>query len=307
MRRAAASTDADLTAWICQILDDLRVDATEMSGLDRAHGGHPRETAYGAHRAPVRLLMLRLILVLATASCTLEPGTGSPDAALPVEPWDLVKTRTMAGELPIVGFDSDRAGGLWIAYALAPGDAPRADNVRIAHVDASGTKVAEHRWTDPAPRLSGLAFSGDALWLNTTDNLEGGNHVRKIDPVTGIELDRFTVESGITDLEVDAQRGELLLSSHFNRVIALDLTTHAETWRAQLGAPLYAARNAVYLPGPRLYHHMVTVILQTTGNSVRRRARELVEALIPRVHNARGGPVGLPGVVPNVVAINGFG
>lgn len=184
-----------------------------------------------------RDLMLRRILLLAMAAgCTLEPGTELVDAALPAEPWDLVRTRTLAGELPVVGFDSDRAGGLWIAYALAPGDAPRPDNVRLAHLDASGTKIAEYRWTDPAPRLSGLAFSGDALWLNTAGDERGGNHVRKLDPLTGLELDRFAVESGITDLDADVLRGELLLSSHFNRVIALDLITHAETWRAQLGA-----------------------------------------------------------------------
>jgi hypothetical protein len=174
-----------------------------------------------------------IVLALVLAGCSLDSGSDSPDAAIPVEPWDLVKTRTMAGELPVVGIDSDRAGGLWIAYALVPADAPLADNVRIVHVDASGIKLAEHRWTDPMPRFQGLAFSGDALWLNVASG--DGNHVRKLDPVTGAQLATFMVESGITDLDVDHERGELLLSSHFNRVIALDLTTRVETWRAQLG------------------------------------------------------------------------
>lgn len=191
-----------------------------------------------------RGVMVRLLagLVLGVAigpACSLyaenDSGPESTDAAIPVEPWDLVKTRTMAGELPVVGIDSDRAGGVWIAYALVPADSPLVDNVRIVHVDASGTKLADHRWTDPMPRFQGLAFSGDALWLNVAPGYEG-NHIRKLDPATGAQLATLMVEPGITDLDVDDRRGELLLSSHFNRVIAVDLTTRVETWRAQLGA-----------------------------------------------------------------------
>ena len=62
--------------------------------------------------------------------------------------------------------------------ALGPAD------VRVVHLDAAGTKVAEFKYNDEYTQVSGLAFSGDAVWLNYGATGTGNNHIRKLDPVS---------------------------------------------------------------------------------------------------------------------------
>ncbi len=178
-----------------------------------------------------------LVCVLALASgCVDERPEYVPDE--PGPPVQMLRTRTMAGELPVVGIDSDRAGGLWIAYSKATGGYYAPDDVRLVHLDAHGAKVTEFRFTDTYADILGIAFDGHAVWINVTGATDtDGPYVRAIDAVTGLEVARRAVEVGISDLEFDDARGELLLSSGFDRVIALDLTTGAEKWRAQLRSP----------------------------------------------------------------------
>jgi hypothetical protein len=180
------------------------------------------------------MLRTSLVCVVALGGCVND----GPPEYVPEEPGppsEMIRTRTMAGELPVVGIDSDRAGGLWIAYAKAMGGYYAPDDLRIVHVDAHGAKISEFKFSDTYADVLGIAFDGHAVWINVTGATgTDGPYVRAIDAVTGLEVTRHTVERGISDLEVDDARGELLLSSVYDRVVALDLATGAETWRAQL-------------------------------------------------------------------------
>lgn len=185
--------------------------------------------------------MKRLACVLALASGCVEelPPEYVPEEPAPLP--QLVRTRTMAGELPVVGIDSDRAGGLWIAYSKQTGDYYAVDDLILAHVDTHGTKVAEFKVAaETHADILGIAFDGHAIWVNHRSATVNGGvaapYVRAIDATTHLETARYEVEAGISDLEVDDARGELLLSSEYDRVIALDLATGAETWRDQLRA-----------------------------------------------------------------------
>ncbi len=174
-----------------------------------------------------------VVCVLALASGCMEEET--PDW-MPPEPDalpQLLRTRRMAGELPVVGIDSDRAGGLWIAYSLRTGDFYADADLRLVHVNAAGTKLAELRINDEHINAMGIAFDGTALWLNFANRIDDP-YVRAIDATTGAELHHWPVEGGVSDLEVDDARGELVLSSTFDRVVAIDLATGVETRRLQL-------------------------------------------------------------------------
>jgi hypothetical protein len=181
------------------------------------------------------MLRTSLVCVLALGGCVND----APPEYVPEEPGppsQMIRTRTMAGELPVVGIDSDRAGGLWIAYSKAMGGYYAPDDVRLVHVDKHGAKTAEFRFSDTYADILGIAFDGHAVWINVTGATgTDGPYVRAIDAVTGLEVARHVVESGISDLEVDDARGELLLSSVYDRVIALDLATGVET-REPLGS-----------------------------------------------------------------------
>ena len=182
------------------------------------------------------MLRTSLVCVLAMAGGCVNDLTPEYVPEEPGPPPEMLRTRTMAGELPVAGIDSDRAGGLWIAYSKAMGGYYAPDDVRIVHIDKHGAKTAEFKFSDTHSEILGIAFDGHAVWMNVT-GASGGDttpFVRAIDAVTGLEVARHTVEGGISDLEVDDARGELLLSSVYDRVIALDLATGAETWRAQL-------------------------------------------------------------------------
>lgn len=178
--------------------------------------------------------MKPLVCALALASGCVEPVSDAlPDD--PGPPIQMIRTRTMAGELPVVGIDSDRAGGLWIAYQKQVGDYYRSDVILLAHVDARGKKTAELDVSDSHADVLGIAFDGHAVWLNVRNATSAAPaHVRAIDVTTGRETIRFDVEDGISDLEVDDARGELVLSSELDRVIALDLAGGGERWRDQL-------------------------------------------------------------------------
>jgi outer membrane protein assembly factor BamB len=149
------------------------------------------------------------------------------------DPLELATTRTIATELPVVGIDSDGAGGLWIASARnATADYYAHDEVRVVHQDATGAEVARFEYNDEYTDVSGLAFSGDAVWLNYGATGTGNNHVRKLDPHTGERLGSYATGIGVVDLDV--RGSELLLSNLWNEVIALDLATGAVSWRAPI-------------------------------------------------------------------------
>lgn len=159
-------------------------------------------------------------------------GGGTAPDPTPSGSFTLRKTKAIAGELPVVGMDSDHAGGLWIAYRVQTGDYYALADVRVVHLDAAGTKVAEFKYNDEYTQVSGLAFSGDAVWLNYGATGTGNNHIRKLDPVTGARIGSFATEIGIVDLDVHGD--ELRLSNLWNQVIAIDRTTGGELWRTPI-------------------------------------------------------------------------
>jgi hypothetical protein len=197
-----------------------------------------------AHRVQRARAMLRLVAIVAIVpGCALyfgddpgEPAGGGPivDGGAPPDlegSFSLVKTRSLAGEYPIVGVDTDRAGGVWVAYQVRSGDYYAPDTTRVVHLDANGTKTKEFVYTDEYTNVSGLAFSGDAVWLNygNWDATSGNHHVRKLDPETGARIGSFGTPNGIIDLDVHGD--ELRLSYEWNQLIGLDLATGGETWR----------------------------------------------------------------------------
>lgn len=200
--------------------------------------------------AMVRLVSVAAVAVLASCpGCALyfedddgggggssgdEAGSSGPMEPRPTGSFTLVKTRAIAGELPVVGVDSDRAGGLWIAYRLQTGDYYSLADVRVVHVDAQGAKLSEFRYRDEYTQVSGIAYSGDAVWLSYNALGTGNNHVRKLDPVTGAQIGSFGTEAGIIDL--DAHDDLLLLSNLWNEVIAIDRATGGEQWRMAVTA-----------------------------------------------------------------------
>ena len=163
-----------------------------------------------------------------------DGGPGGPIDPNPSGSFTLKKTRAIAGELPVVGVDSDRNGGLWIAYRLQTGDYYSLADVRVVHVDAHGTKLAEFKYQDEYTQVSGIAYSGDAVWLSYNAVGTGNNHIRKLDPATGARIGSFGTEIGIIDIE--AHDDQLLLSNLWNEVIAIDRATGGEQWRMPVSA-----------------------------------------------------------------------
>ena len=222
---------------------------TRVPWQGREAAADTREITLGPARATcgrvLRLAYLLPLLLAAAPGCTLYfgeeeeggpaggggSGSGGGGGGLPDGTFDFVKTKSIAGEYPVVGIDTDRAGGLWIAYQIRSGDYYATDTTRVVHRDASGVKTKEFVYTDDYTNVSGLAFSGDAVWLNygNWDASSGNLHVRKLDPVTGARLGSFGLEHGIIDLDV--HEDELRLSYEWNEVISLDLTTGGENWR----------------------------------------------------------------------------
>jgi hypothetical protein len=134
-----------------------------------------------------------------------------------------------------VGVDVDGEGGLWLAFRSPTSDYYEYADVRVAHVDAAGGVIAEFHYADEFTKVSGLAFTGDAVWLNYNDGGgSGNNRIRKLDPVTGAEIGSFATEAGITD--VSARDGVLLLSNLWNQLVAIDRGRGGEVWRAHIDA-----------------------------------------------------------------------
>jgi outer membrane protein assembly factor BamB len=173
---------------------------------------------------------------IAIALCALGTGcvTAEPDVEVPNprEPYDMVKTKSIAGELPVFGVDGDGAGGLWILYF-----ATWSDEASVVHLDENGAKLAEHRWYADFPP-SGIARDGDTLWINDPGiNFESPKTVRQIDGETGDTLRTVTLDEHQV-VDIDVFDDELRLGTFDGRVIALDRASGVETWRGTLiGAP----------------------------------------------------------------------
>jgi outer membrane protein assembly factor BamB len=204
---------------------------------------------------------MRILLLALLPACSLyfhdaptpdgAQGSGSaPDSttAVTAVTYDLTTIKAIAGEHRIAGVASDHAGGVWIAYQEFV-----SAELTITHLDASHSKLSEWTLVDDGSEVSGLAFSGDGLWVN--DNRigsQGSDRVRKLDPVDGTTLVTFATPGQIADLEMLGDH--LLLSSYQNRVIALDPTTGGMVW--QMETPVFFPTTQKGIAG---YHGNVFV------------------------------------------------
>ena len=158
-------------------------------------------------------------------------GEGEP-RPLPTGSFHLKVVRSMAGELPIAGVDSDGAGGLWLAYRLAIGAYYEPDDVRVVHLGPNGEKLSEWRYNDEYTDVRGIAFGAGAVWLNYNATGTGNNHIRKLDPATGARLGSFATDPGVVDLDV---RGEEILQSNlWNDLISTRVSNGGEQGRRSL-------------------------------------------------------------------------
>jgi hypothetical protein len=168
----------------------------------------------------MRPAMVLLLLVLATGC--------ADDMTL-----QLVRTE-VAPDAELVGVDSDGEGGLWLAYRTPTFDYYDLTDVRVVHRDASGTELARFSFHDSYTQVNGLAFTGDAVWLNYNNSFSDDNRIRKLDPVSGAEIGSFATEVGIVDLA--SRDGVLLLSYMWDQIIAIDRTRGGELWRSTITA-----------------------------------------------------------------------
>jgi hypothetical protein len=173
--------------------------------------------------------MKRALLLAALVACSAD----EPVAEVTSADYKLEAVTAFAGAHHVVGVDTDRAGGVWIAYQLQSA-VYTFDDLRVLHLDAAGATLAELHYTDADAIVSGLAFTGDALWLCHCDGELSRRRLRKIDPATGVDLATLPVEAGIQDIAV---RDDLiLLSSTWRELVAIDATSGAEQWRAPVAA-----------------------------------------------------------------------
>jgi hypothetical protein len=197
-------------------------------------------------------LHLALASTIALSGCTLYFGEAEPDPqpqpvpqpdpdpSVPV--YQLTKTKAIAGPMPIVGIDSDLEGGIWIAYRQEIGGYYDNDDIRILHLDWKGMKLSEWQYLDEYAWVSGLAFTGDAVWLNYA---MGGDFIRKLDPDTGVELARFATGGNVVDLERGEDPDTLLLSKSLNAFTTISTADGGEIHKAYLDAVTWTTQEGL--------------------------------------------------------------
>ncbi len=191
---------------------------------------------------------MRAFLLAVLPACSLyfgsgPTGSGSAGGSAGSDPhW--VTTRAIAGEHQVAGIDSDGAGGLWIVYAEQPGGYGSLEDVWVTHLDASLAKVSEWYLHDESTPVSGLAYTGNHVWINYYGDVSPDQtHLRALDPTTGATLATVSTEYGIVDLAYGD--GQLLLSNQWNQVVALDEVTGTELWRAKNQAFTFSTQRGI--------------------------------------------------------------
>jgi hypothetical protein len=204
------------------------------------------------------LLAVTPALALALSGCALyfgddsEPPTGDdeptpPDPGptpTPLTTYQLSVDHAIAGEMPIAGIDSDREGGVWIAYRLPIGGYYDNDEVHVVHLDAQGDKLSDWTYTDEYTFVQGIAFDGTSLWLNYNSNVTADyNHLRKLDPANGDTLGNFATEAGIID--VTTRASTVVLSSPWNTLVTLDNQSGGQLARVQNDTFMYSTQMGI--------------------------------------------------------------
>ncbi|MBA3392787.1 MAG: hypothetical protein H0T89_09090 [Deltaproteobacteria bacterium] len=187
--------------------------------------------------------MRHLVLLACLTACDLYVGSGDtpPDPPTDPDPPDpaaatfrLVLDDSMAGERTINGIDSDGAGGLWILYRDPTAGYDDLATLHVVHLDAQRAKLSEWVLEDEYAWTSGIAYTGDAVWINYSGVDQ--KFLRKLDPITGATLGTFAMTGAITDISAGGS-DELLLSVAHNQVIAIDRTTGGQTTQTAVAAP----------------------------------------------------------------------
>lgn len=116
----------------------------------------------------------------------------------PQGPITFQQTRSMAGAMPIAGIDSDRAGGLWIAYQPT-------GSVHVVHLDPSGATLSDWTYTDDITPIHGLAYGLGGVWLDYNGITSDSLFLRELDATTGAEIQRFATDYQMSDLDASGQ------------------------------------------------------------------------------------------------------
>lgn len=149
----------------------------------------------------MRQLLLALVLV---GGCDLyiEPGPGpGPD---PVQQYQLVPRGNIAtlGQIAAVAWDGSKH---WVVTREEIGDYWEADRVEIFRYDVeTGTASTPIVLTNHWERPTGAAWIDDQLWIHFDANNSG--LVTSVDTVTGTETPRFSVTSGMNDIDTDGEQ-----------------------------------------------------------------------------------------------------
>lgn len=162
--------------------------------------------------------MKAVVLVAALAACV-DSSSGS--AGLdgdPHGPFDLLEVRSWTLNQPVIGMDSDHAGGVWVIYA---------GTKTLVHLGPYATPIAEVPFDDDDEDtpIVGLAFGGDVVWVS----YGGNNMMRAFDATTGELRTSFASETGLADLDVFDD--ELRYSVIWDTVVGLDEARGGERWR----------------------------------------------------------------------------
>ncbi len=161
--------------------------------------------------------MKAALLAIALVGCI--DSSAGPDGD-PHGVFELEEVRSWTLDQPVIGMDSDRAGGVWIIYA---------GTKTLVHLGPYATPIAEVPFDDGGEDtpIAGLADGGDVVWVS----YEGGNNMmRAFDATTGELRRSFASETGLADLDVFDD--ELRYSVIWDTIVGLDEARGGERWRA---------------------------------------------------------------------------
>ena len=214
-----------------------------------------------------------------------SPPAGDDTPAPPLEEYDLVAVQAIGSAHPIVGVDSDRHGGLWVLQREGPVEMGGPAQVIVTHLDAQHAKLSEWVLEDDATPLHGLAYTGEAVWINYAAPAGDGSRVRALDATTGATIASFATATGIVDLEdID---GDLATSVLWNHVDAIDRQTGGITWRTDVSAFNYSTQGGLAYDGVRMWiaswdSHGVVSIVDRQGALIGEAHSALIDAVAAR-------------------------
>ena len=153
-----------------------------------------------------------------------DPGPGTPVEADRI--YQLEPRGAWAAEGQVAGLAWD-GEAFWIAYRYEVGGYYDNDEIEIVRWDpTTGERFAEYFLADEYAPVAGLAWTGDALWINyNTRGGAGPQLMKRLDPASGDVTSELATPIGISDIDYDGEN--LVLANIWNRVQRVDATTGA--------------------------------------------------------------------------------